>query len=106
MAATPRRYSSTAAFCPGVVSTSTSGCSGASTMKVAPKMVSGRVVKTRMTGFSAWTRALSWRSSATLGRARGKWTSAPSLLPIQFSCAFLVVSDQSIQERFSSRRLA
>ena len=27
---------------------STSGCSGASTMKVAPKMVSGRVVKTRI----------------------------------------------------------
>ena len=38
----------TAARCAGVVSSSTSGCSGDSTMYVAPYSVSGRVVKTRI----------------------------------------------------------
>ena len=41
-----RRYVDTAAAWDGVVSASTSGCSGASTMKDAPNKVSGRVVKT------------------------------------------------------------
>ncbi len=99
-------YASTSARRSSVVSSATSGCSGARTMKVAPKSVSGRVVKTRMTGRSAWSFAGSWRSSAILLRASGKTTSAPSLLPIQFSWAFFVVSDQSIQDRFSSRRSA
>ena len=38
-------YSSTAAFCSGVIF-STSSCSGANTIKSTPKMVSGRVVYT------------------------------------------------------------
>ena len=38
-------YASTSAFCPGVVSFSTSSLSGASTMKVTPNIVSARVVK-------------------------------------------------------------
>ena len=42
-------YASTSARWPGWVSRSTSGCSGARTMNVAPNSVSGRVVKTRMT---------------------------------------------------------
>ena len=59
---------------PAVVSASTSGCSGASTMNVAPKTVSGRVVKTRIAA----------RSSASAVRLRvrrspiGKTSSAPS----------------------------
>ncbi len=78
---------------------STSGCSGASTMYVAPKMVSGRVVKTLMVAFSPP------ESRTTESRILNP-TSAPSLRPIQFSCALRVLSDQSIQERLSSRRSA
>ena len=47
-AAACRTYASTAPRCSGVASVDTSGCSGASTMYVAPKIVSGRVVKTRI----------------------------------------------------------
>jgi len=75
-------------------------------MYVAPKMVSGRVVNTRITGFSASMAAGAWRSSATFARAMGNSTSAPSLRPIQFSCALRVVSDQSIHFRLSRRRPA
>src|SRR5690606_21692411 len=57
------------------------GCSGASTMYVAPKSVSGRVVKTRM------------RSSGL--PATAKSTSAPSDRPIQFRCISLVLSGHS-----------
>ena len=39
---------STSARCSSVVMAATSGCSGASTQKVMPKLVSGRVVNTRM----------------------------------------------------------
>jgi hypothetical protein len=43
-AAVAARYASTASRWPLVVIRSSSGCSGATTMKVAPKIVSGRVV--------------------------------------------------------------
>ena len=36
----------------------------------------------------------------------GKWSCAPSLLPIQFAWAFFVVSDQSMVSRLSSSRCA
>ena len=42
------RYSSTAARCSGAVIVPTSGCSGERTIYVAPKSVSGRVVKTEI----------------------------------------------------------
>jgi hypothetical protein len=90
------RYSATSPCCCGVVIASTSGCSGASTRYVAPKIVSGRVVKTSITGSSTRvsdpeTRApASARASSTRKRSR-----APSERPIQFRCACFVVSDQS-----------
>ena len=71
---------------------STSGCSGASTMYVAPKSVSGRVVNTVMT-------ASSWPSTV-------KSTSAPSLRPIQLRCMRLIESVQSSWSRSASSRSA
>ncbi len=57
---------------------SVSGCSGARTMNVAPKSVSGRVVKMR-----------------TLPpRSRAKSTSAPTLFPIQLDCMVRTRSGQ------------
>ena len=41
-------YASTSAFCSGVVICETNSCSGAKVIKVTPKMVSGRVVKTEI----------------------------------------------------------
>ncbi len=58
---------------------------------MAPNSVSGRVVKTE-------TASGSPASCPTMG----KRISAPSLRPIQFSCALRVVSDQSMCFRFSS----
>jgi hypothetical protein len=66
--------------CASVVTASTSGCSGASTMKVAPHSVSGRVVKmTSGSPCSVW-----------------KATSAPMLRPIQLVCITLTRSGHSI----------
>src|SRR5262245_15363140 len=53
MAVAAARYASTSARRSALVRASTSGCSGAKTMNVAPKTVSGRVVKT----------AMDWRSA-------------------------------------------
>jgi len=53
------------------------GCSGATTIYVAPNNVSGLVVYT--------TNSLSWFASLNL-------TSAPSLRPIQFLCCALILS--------------
>src|SRR5665648_916230 len=74
---------------------STSGCSGASTMKVAPNSVSGRVVKTSIaTVFapSAVTPSETVEPSAT-----GAWkdTLAPDERPIQLRCISLTGSSQS-----------
>ena len=70
---------------------STSGCSGASTMYVAPKSVSGRVVNTVTTS--------SLPSSS-------KSTDAPVDRPIQFRCISLIDSLQSSRSRSASRRSA
>ena len=70
---------------------STSGCSGASTMYVAPNSVSGRVVKTVMTS--------SWPSTP-------KSTDAPVLRPIQLRCICLMESVQSSRSRSASSRSA
>ena len=69
--------------------TSTNGCSGASTMNVAPNSVSGRVVNTTI-------------SPAGLA----KCTHAPGLRPIQLRCIVLIASDQSSRSRSSIRRSA
>ena len=72
----------------GVVSAATAGCSGASTMKVAPNRVSGRVVKTRI--------------GATPSASTAKSISAPSDRPIQLVCIKRIGSGQSIFEKSSS----
>ncbi len=62
-------------------------------MNVAPNTVSGRVVNTRMAS----------------PPSTAKSSSAPSERPIQFRCAVVVVSDQSIfvrSSRFASSRSA
>ena len=71
-------------------SASASGCSGASTMNVAPNRVSGRVVKT-LNGCSD---------------SVGKAMVAPIERPIQLRCMVLTDSGQSIRSRSSSRRSA
>ena len=78
------RYSSTSARCSVVVSLSTSSLSGASTMKVTPKMVSARVVK--IVNDSS--------ELATLNAI-----SVPSLRPIQLRC---VSFSESVQSMVSS----
>ena len=91
--ATAVRYATTSARCSAVTNWSTSGCSGASTMKVAPNSVSGRVVKTRIGSPAVAANSIS----------------APSLRPIQLRCAVAVVSDQSIfdgSSRWASSRSA
>ena len=65
-------YASTSLRRSSVVSTDTSGCSGARTMNVAPNTVSGRVVKTRI--------------GSTSSASTPKSISAPSDRPIQFVC--------------------
>ncbi len=66
----------------------TSGCSGARTKNVAPKSVSGRVVKTGMSMSSSSIR---------------KTTSAPSERPIQFRCIVRTRSGQDSSSAMSSR---
>ena len=61
---------------------------------MAPKSVSGRVVKTRMFALVASTVDVL------------KSTNAPSLRPIQFRCISLTGSGQSTPPRSSSRRCA
>src|SRR5665648_1093641 len=83
---------------------STSGCSGASTMKVAPNSVSGRVVKTSIaTVFapSAVTPSETVEPSAT-----GAWkdTLAPDERPIQLRCISLTGSGQSSRSKSSTSR--
>ena len=72
-------YACTSAVFSPVVTRDTSGCSGAKTINVAPKSVSGRVVNT-----------CSESPDSVL-----KTTSAPSLRPIQLTCARIVSSGQS-----------
>ena len=74
-------YAATSARRSAVVMRSTSGCSGASTMKVAPWIVSGRVVKNS-------TRAPSWPTISND-------SCAPSERPIQFVCITFTRSGQS-----------
>jgi hypothetical protein len=83
-------YASTSARRSSVVSRSTSGCSGARTMKVAPNSVSGRVVKTRI--------------GSTSSGSVGKSISAPSERPIQFVCIALIGSGQSMPSKSAARR--
>jgi hypothetical protein len=71
------------------VNGATSGCSGASTMNVAPNRVSGRVVNT-----------VSGPASV------GKSTRAPWERPIQLRCMTLIGSGQSSVSRSSIRRSA
>ena len=67
-------------------------------MKVAPKRVSGRVVKTSMAGsFGVWLAPSS---------AIGKRTLAPLLRPIQLRCMILTFSGQSTRSRSSASRSA
>ncbi len=85
-------YSSTAAFCSGVVTSSTYLLSGASTMNVTPNTVSARVVNI---------------SSARSSRpSMLKRISAPSERPIQLRCVSLIDSDHSILSRPLRRRSA
>jgi hypothetical protein len=63
-------------------------------MKVAPKRVSGRVVKT----------SISADSPATV--TTGKRTRAPSERPIQLRCMILTFSGQSTRSRSSASRSA
>ena len=78
-------YLSTSRRREGGVSEATSGCSGASTRNVAPKSVSGRVVKTVIGSPPGW-----WSVGAV-----SKTISPPSERPIQFVCIALIGSGQS-----------
>ncbi len=84
-------YSSTAARFSGVVSSPTHSCSGAMTMNVTPKMVSGRVVKIS-----------SLRSEPSMS----KKTCAPTERPIQLRWISLSESLQASLSRPSSMRWA
>ncbi len=77
-------------------------------MKVAPNTVSGRVVKTRMPGWSSDAVTVSGATGdgGIPPSSSGKTSSAPSLLPIQLRWALVVVSDQSRPSRLSSSRWA
>src|SRR5665648_431168 len=84
---------------------STSGCSGASTMKVAPNSVSGRVVKTSIpTAFAP--SAVFAPPAVAEPSATGAWkdTLAPDERPIQLRCISLTGSGQSRRSRSSTRR--
>ena len=83
-------YACTVARCSAVVIASTSGCSGASTMYVAPKTVSTRVVKTVIA------------SQSGAGASSAKRISAPSERPIQFVCIVRIRSGHSSDEKSSS----
>ena len=86
---------------PAGTSSSTSGCSGASTMKVAPNRVSGRVVNTSIPA-PGWAT----RRHPTPSEAIGKVTRAPWLRPIQLRCMIRTFSGQSTRSRSSASRSA
>ena len=78
-------------------------------MYVAPKIVSGRVVKTRISVGACISVVLTRTAAVPADSAGSKTTkrsSAPSERPIQFRCAVFVLSDQSIASRLSSSRPA
>ncbi len=81
-------YDSTSAFCSGVTSFLTNGCSGAKTIYVAPNNVSGRVVKTVISLFIDGS---------------SNFTSEPTDFPIQFRCRSLTFSGQSTSSSPSNR---
>jgi hypothetical protein len=87
-------YASTAARCSLVVMRATIGCSGATTMYVAPNSVSGRVVNTVSVASGPST-------SASL-----KSASAPSERPIQWRCMSSTLADHSSSSRSVSSRSA
>ena len=76
---------------PRAAARATIGCSGATTMYVAPKSVSGRVVNT---------------VSGSASPSTAKWISAPSLRPIHSVCMVRVESGQSTSARSASSRSA
>ncbi len=76
---TSARYASRAGRCSSVTRSWASGASAATTKKVAPNSVSGRVVNT-VTGSSRPSMA--------------KWTCAPSERPIQLRCIAITRSGQ------------
>jgi hypothetical protein len=81
-------YASTSPRCSSVVRAGTNGCSGASTRYVAPKIVSGRVVKTRIPPACGTRSSTPCATVALPAIARTSCTrkmiSAPSDRPIQF----------------------
>ena len=77
----------------GTISSS-SGCSGATTMNVAPNTVSGRVVKTSIP------------DASPDAVATGKSIRAPLDRPIQLRCMILTFSGQSTRSRSSASRSA
>ncbi len=85
---------STAARCSSLVTDETSGCSGASTAYVIPKLVSGRVVKTSNDGPSGWLVPSAPQTCMA--------NSAPSERPIQLRCIVSTRSGQSSPSRSSS----
>ena len=86
-------YSSTSFFCSFEVNTDTSSCSGARTIKLTPKIVSGRVVNTSTTE--------SFALPAPENRKE-----APSERPTQFFCASLILSVQFNSSRAEIKRSA
>jgi hypothetical protein len=73
-------------------------------MYVAPKIVSGRVVKTTRSEYIGPNSEVDVAPDPELWIPSSNVISAPSLRPIQFRCAVRVVSDQSILSRLFSRR--
>ena len=84
-------YPSTSVFCSVFVIFDTNSCSGANVIKLTPKMVSGRVVKTSITSSCPFTL---------------KDTDAPTDFPIQLRCVSLRESVQSIVSKPCSKRSA
>ncbi len=82
---------------------------GASTMYVAPKSVSGRVVKTRITSglaVSDQARGPSAMICRPLPASMGKSTSAPKLRPTQLRCMSMIGRGQSTSSSSSIKRSA
>ena len=85
-------YASTSALCSLLTIVCTNGCSGASTTKETPKIVSGRVVNTSILELSS--------------RSKLKKTDAPIDFPIQFLCCSLIDSVQSMVCKPCNKRSA
>ncbi len=75
-------------------------CSGASSTKVAPKIVSMRVVKTSMFGASAGPGPPG--GVCTPEASSGNFTRAPSDRPIQFRCIVRTFSGHSVRRSVAS----